>query len=73
MDLRRETVALRLNPLARVAGSMVSVPVVVEGPFAAITGRLDAGGLDKVGLLLDGVFGGDQSTACADAGLVPKP
>lgn len=71
VDLGRETVALRVRPLAQVAGSRVAVPVVVEGPFRAVSGRLEAGGLDKLGFLLDGVFGGDRATACVDAGLVP--
>lgn len=71
VDLGRETVALRLNPLAQVSGSPVSVPVVVEGPFHAISGRLDADAFHKLGLLFDAWFGGDRQTACADAGLVP--
>ena len=69
VDLGRETVAFQLSPLARVAGAPVSVPVVVEGPFRAIKGRLEATGLDKLGLLFDGLFGGDTSDACAKAGL----
>ena len=71
VDLGRETVALRLKPLAQVSGSPVSVPVVVEGPFRAIAGRLDADAFDKLGLLFDAWLGGDRQTACADAGLVP--
>ena len=71
VDLGRETVLLRLSPLAQVGGSPVSVPVVVEGPFRAIAGRLDADAFDKLGLLFNGWFGGDRQTACADAGLVP--
>lgn len=71
VDLGRETVSLRLSPLAQVGGSPVSVPVVVEGPFRAIAGRLDADAFDKLGLLFNGWFGGDRQTACADAGLVP--
>jgi len=71
VDLGRETVSFRLRPLAQVGGSPVSVPVVVEGPFRAIAGRLDADAFDKLGLLFDGWFGGDRQTACADAGLVP--
>jgi uncharacterized protein involved in outer membrane biogenesis len=71
VDLGRETVAVRLNPLAQVSGSPVSVPVVVEGPFHAIAGRLDADAFHKLGLLFDAWFGGDRQTACADAGLVP--
>jgi AsmA protein len=74
VDLGNETVALKLHPLAQVGGSPVAVPVVVEGPFHAITGRLDASGLDKIGLLIDGWFGGDAPETCTDAGLVPaKP
>jgi len=71
VDLGRETVAFRLNPLAQVGGSPVSVPVVVEGPFHDISGRLDADAFDKLGLLFNGWFGGDRQTACADAGIVP--
>ncbi len=72
MDLGRETVALRLNSLAQVSGSPVSVPVVIEGPFHAIAGRLDADAFHKLGLLFDAWFDGDRQTACADAGLVPS-
>jgi len=71
VDLRQERLALALKPLATVSGSAVEVPVVVEGPFDAIAGRLDANLFDKVGLLVDALFGGDEATACADAGLVP--
>lgn len=71
IDLKQDTVALKLHPLVQVGGSPVAVPVVVEGPFDAITGRLDASGLDKVGLLIDGLFGGDAPQTCSDAGLVP--
>jgi uncharacterized protein involved in outer membrane biogenesis len=71
VDLRAETVALKLQPLARLSGSSVSVPVVVDGPFRAIQGRLDASGLDKVGLLVDALFGGDKPDVCGDAGLAP--
>ena len=71
IDLGRGTVALKLHPLARVAGSRVAVPVVVDGPFGALSGRLDANGLDKVGLLLDGLFGGDRPRTCREAGLAP--
>ena len=69
--LGRETVAVRLNPLAQISGSPVSVPVVVKGPFHAIAGRLDADAFDKLGLLFNGWFGGDRQTTCADAGLLP--
>lgn len=72
VDLAHETVALRLEPLAAVSGSRVSVPVVVEGPFRGITGRLEAGTFDKLGLLFNAWFGGDQSVACENAGLMPK-
>ncbi|MGI4939248.1 MAG: AsmA family protein [Janthinobacterium lividum] len=71
VDLGRETLALRLNPLAQVSGSAVSVPVVVEGPLNAIAGRLDADAFDKLGLLFSAWLGGDHPTACADAGLLP--
>jgi hypothetical protein len=43
---------------------------LVEGPFRAIEGRLDANGFDKLGLLIDAWFGGDHPRACSDAGLV---
>ena len=69
VDLGRETVAFKLQPMAQVAGSPVSVPVVVQGPFRNVSGKLDADGLDKLGFLIDGIFGGDTSTACAAAGL----
>ena len=71
VDLGAETVALKLHPLARLSGASVSVPVVVEGPFRAVHGRLDASGLDKLGLLIDAWFGGDQPQTCSDAGLAP--
>jgi len=73
VDLGQETVALKLHPLAQVSGSAVSVPVLVEGPFRAIQGRLDASGLDKLGLLIDAWFGGDHPDTCSEAGLVPGP
>ena len=73
VDLGAETVALKLHPLARISGSSVSVPVVVEGPLRAPNGRLDASGLDQLGLLTDGWFGGDQPQTCSDAGLAPPP
>ena len=69
VDLGRETLAFKLQPMAHVAGSPVSVPVVVQGPFRNVSGKLDAGGLEKLGFLIDGIFGGDTSTACAAAGL----
>ncbi len=65
VDLGRETVALKLQPMAQVVGSPVSVPVVVQGPFRNVSGALAADGLDKLGFLIDGLFGGDRSTACA--------
>jgi uncharacterized protein involved in outer membrane biogenesis len=73
-DLNTETAALKLHPMARISGSPVSVPVVVEGPLRSLQGRLDASGLDQVGLLIDGWFGGDKPATCSDAGLVaPQP
>ena len=72
VDLGRETVALRLQPLAQVAGSPVAVPVVVQGPFRSVSGKLDAGGLEQLGFLLNGIFGGDTSAACEKAGLAPR-
>ena len=69
IDLGRETVAFQLQPMAQVAGSSVSVPVVVQGPFRNVSGKLDAGGLQQLGFLIDGLFGGDTSRACAAAGL----
>jgi AsmA protein len=71
VDLGAETLALKLHPLARVSGSSVSVPVLVEGPLRAPNGRLDASGLDQLGLLIDAWFGGDKPQTCSDAGLVP--
>lgn len=71
VDLGAETLALKLHPLARLSGSQVSVPVLVEGPFRAAHGRLDASGLDKLGLLIDAWLGGDQPRTCSDAGLAP--
>jgi len=71
IDLLTETVALKLHPLAQLSGSLVSVPVLVEGPFRDMQGRLDASGLDKLGLLIDAWFGGDRPETCSDAGLVP--
>jgi hypothetical protein len=71
-DLGAETLALALRPMARVAGAAVSVPVVVEGPFRAVQSRLDASGLDKLGLLIDAWFGGDPPPQiCSQAGLAP--
>ena len=73
VDLGTETLALKLHPLARLSGSSVSVPVLVEGPLHALHGRLDASGLDELGLLIDAWFGGDQPQTCSDAGLAPPP
>jgi AsmA protein len=73
VDLGAETLALKLHPLARLSGSSVSVPVLVEGPLRAPHGRLDASGLDELGLLIDAWFGGDQPQTCSDAGLAPPP
>jgi uncharacterized protein involved in outer membrane biogenesis len=70
VDLGQETMALKLNPLARISGSPVSVPVVIEGPFRALNARLDANGFDKVGLFIDALFGGDHPDTCSDAGLI---
>ncbi|GAB0112807.1 AsmA family protein [Acidisoma sp. C75] len=64
VDFGREQVALRLHPQAEVAGARVSVPVVVAGPFRDVSGKLDAGLLQKVGFLLDGLFGGDHPRGC---------
>ena len=72
IDLRAETLALRLHPLARLAGSSVSVPVVVDGPFRAPSARLDADGLDKIGLMVDAWFGGDKPDICGKSGLVAR-
>jgi AsmA protein len=71
VDLAQETVAFKLHPLAQISGSAIAVPVVVEGPFHAVKGRLDANGIDKLGLFIDSLFGTDRSTACIDAGFVP--
>lgn len=71
VDLGRETLALKLKPLARVSGSSVSVPVVVEGPFRSAQGKLDAGAFAKVGIFIDALFGGDTPATCANAGLLP--
>ena len=72
MDLARETLTFKLYPMAQVNGSQVRVPVLVEGPFRAINGRLDAVGLQQLGLFVDALLGGDQPRACADAGLIPR-
>jgi AsmA protein len=72
VDLGAETLALRLYPMARLAGSSVSVPVIIEGPLRSAQGRLDASGLDRLGLLIDALFGGDQARTCSEAGLQPS-
>jgi len=71
VDLGAETAALKLHPMAQISGSPVSVPVIVEGPLRSLQGRLDASGLDQVGLLIDGLFGGVKPDTCSDAVLVP--
>ena len=63
--------AFKLHWLAQVSGSAASVPMLVEGPFRTIQGRLDATGLDKLGSLIDALFGGDHPDTCSDAGLAP--
>ena len=73
VDLRAQTLALKLTPLAQVSGSSVAVPVLVEGPFAAPQARLDASGIDKLGILIDSWFGGDNPKICLAAGLAPPP
>jgi hypothetical protein len=73
VDLGQETVAFKLNPLVQISGSPVAVPVLVEGPFRAIEGRLDVSGLDKLGLLIGAWFGGDHPKTCSDAGLTKVP
>ncbi|MBE7211208.1 MAG: hypothetical protein INR65_09330, partial [Gluconacetobacter diazotrophicus] len=72
IDLVHDTLLLRLHPLAKVLGSRVSVPVVVDGSLSAPHGRLDADGLDKVGIALDALFGGDHPRTCSQAGLSPS-
>jgi len=71
VDLGAERLDLALRPLARVAGSEVEVPVVVEGPFRAVEGRLEADALDRIGLLLNALTGGDRPRTCEEAGLLP--
>lgn len=73
VDLGRETLTLRLHPLAQLSGSRVSVPVLVDGGFRDIHSRLQASALDKVGLLIDAWFGGDHPHTCRAAGLLPRP
>ncbi len=69
LDLGTETVDFRLYPFAQLSGALVKVPVVVEGPLASASGRLQASGLDKLGFLVNAWFGGDTPTICADAEL----
>ena len=71
-DLGAETLSLKLRPLAQVSGSPVEVPVLVDGPFRAIHGRLVASAFEKAGLVLTALFGGDQPRTCAEAG-TPAP
>jgi AsmA protein len=71
VDFAQETVAFKLRPLAQVSGSAIAVPVILEGPFRAMKGRLDADGIDKLGLFIDSLFGSDHSTGCIDAGFMP--
>ena len=73
VDLGQETVAFKLNPLVQISGSPVSVPVLVDGSFRAIEGRLDASGLDKLGLLIDAWFGGDHPETCSDTEIITAP
>ena len=72
VDLARESLAFKLYPMAQVSGSRVQVPVVVQGPFRAIDGKLNASGLQQLGLFVDALFGGDRPRACVDAGLIPR-
>jgi hypothetical protein len=46
---------------------------LVEGPLYASHSRLDASGLDELGLLIDAWFGGDHPQMCSDVGLAPPP
>ena len=68
VDFANENVQVKIFPLAQVGGSPVAVPVIIEGPFSNIGGHLDATGLDKLGLLIDGLFGGDKPISCGAAG-----
>ncbi|MCB8874346.1 AsmA family protein [Acidisoma silvae] len=65
VNMGAETMALKLHPMARIVGSSVAVPVIVDGPWRTAKGTLQASVLDKVGLLLDGLFGGDTAKGCA--------
>ena len=73
VDLGAETLALKLHPMAQLASSSVSVPVLIAGPLRSVKGRLDASGLDRLGLLIDALFGGDRRQTCSEAGLAPSP
>jgi len=73
VDLGAETLALKLHPMAQLTSSSVSVPVVIAGPLRSAKGRLDASGLDRLGLLIDALFGGDRRQTCSEAGLAPSP
>ncbi len=64
VDLGAETAGLRIRPLARLSGSPVAVPVLIDGPFRALHGRLQASAVDKLALLIDAMFGGDHPKTC---------
>ena len=64
VDLGAETVRLRIRPLAHLSGARVSVPVLVDGPFRSLHGRLQASAFDKLGLFIDAMFGGDHPKTC---------
>jgi uncharacterized protein involved in outer membrane biogenesis len=72
IDLAQENLAFKLYPMAQVNGSQVRVPVLVQGPFRAIDGQLDASGLQQLGVFVDALFGGDRPRACADVGLTQR-
>ena len=73
VDLGAETIGLRIWPLARLSGSRVAVPVLVDGSFAAPRGRLQASALDKLALLIDAMFGGDHPRICPRGGDAVDP
>ncbi len=64
VDLGAETVRLRIRPLAHLSGVRVSVPVLIDGPFRSLHGRLQASAFDKLGLFIDAMFGGDHPKTC---------
>ncbi len=64
VDLGAEVARLRIQPLARLAGAAVAVPVLIDGPLVALRGRLQASALDKLALLIDAMFGGDHPKTC---------